>query len=219
MLKKLNLFRLAGLIILVLLMWKLMGPFLRKNHFLRLGLPFSSKLNWYSYIISMAKTTPKKIGDLTCSMRFLSLEVALYLYKPIIQPCLEYCCHVWIAAPSCCLEMLDKLQKWIGRTASSSLAACPEPLDHHQNNYYIGRCSSELAQLVSLSYSWGMSTRYTERLHNFWSHSHGKGKNNIMDLSFQNVIKWLKLCGSLRKKRSCKNNDKWRICERTMQFG
>ena len=83
MLKKLNLFRLAGLIILVLLMWKLMGPFLRKNHFLRLGLPFSSKLNWYSYIISMAKTTPKKIGDLTCSMRFLSLEVALYLYKPI----------------------------------------------------------------------------------------------------------------------------------------
>ena len=115
MLKKLNLFRLAGLIILVLLMWKLMGPFLRKNHFLRLGLPFSSKLNWYSYIISMAKTTAKKIGDMTCSMRFLSLEVALYLYKPIIQPCMEYCCHVWIAAPSCCLEMLDKLQKWIGR--------------------------------------------------------------------------------------------------------
>ena len=132
---------------------KIDGSVLDEKSFLRLGLPFSSKLNWYSYIISMAKTTPKKIGDLICSMRLLSLEVALYLYQPTIQPCMEYCCHVWIAAPSCCLEMLDKLQKWIGRTVSSSLAACPEPLDHHQNNYYTGRCSSELAQLVSLSYS------------------------------------------------------------------
>ena len=28
-------------------------------------------------------------------MKFLSLEVALYLYKSIIQPCMENCCHVW----------------------------------------------------------------------------------------------------------------------------
>ena len=27
-------------------------------------------------------------------MRFLSPEVALYLYKFTIQPCMEYCCHV-----------------------------------------------------------------------------------------------------------------------------
>ena len=33
--------------------------------------------------------------------------------------------------------------------------------------YYIGRCSSELAQLVPLSFSRGRSTRYSDRLHDF----------------------------------------------------
>ena len=37
-----------------------------------------------------------------------------YLYKFTTWPCIEYCCHVW--APSCYLELLDKLQKWIYRT-------------------------------------------------------------------------------------------------------
>ena len=47
-------------------------------------LTFSSKLNWGSYIISVAKTTSKKIGVLLRSMKFLSPEIALYLYKPTI---------------------------------------------------------------------------------------------------------------------------------------
>ena len=33
--------------------------------------------------------------------------------------------------------------------------------------YYFGRCSSELVQLVSLPYSRGRSTYYTDRLHDF----------------------------------------------------
>ena len=49
-----------------------------------LGLSFSSKLDWGSDIISTAKTTPKKIGALICSMKLLSPEVALYLYKSTI---------------------------------------------------------------------------------------------------------------------------------------
>ena len=76
-----------------------------------LGLTFSSKLDWGSYIVSIAKTASKKIGALIHSMKFLSPDVALYLYKSTIQPCLEYCCHVWAGAPSCYLELLDKLQK------------------------------------------------------------------------------------------------------------
>ena len=66
-----------------------------------LGLTLSSKLDWGSYIISIAKTASKKIGALICSMKFLSPEVALYLFKSIIRPCVEYCCHVWVGAPSC----------------------------------------------------------------------------------------------------------------------
>ena len=59
-----------------------------------LGLTFSSKLNWGSDIISIAKAASKKIGALIHSMKFLSLEVYLYLYKSTIQSCMEYCCHV-----------------------------------------------------------------------------------------------------------------------------
>ena len=146
-----------------------------KTSFKMLGLTFSSKLDWGSYIVSIAKTVSKKIGALIRSMKFFSPEVALYLYRSIIQPCMEYCCHVWAGAPSCYLESLDRLQKRICRTIGPSLAASLEPLTHRQNvaslslfnRYYFGRCSSELAQMVPLPYSRGRSTCYSDRLHDF----------------------------------------------------
>ena len=98
-----------------------------KSYFKMLGLTFSSKLDWGCYITSIAKTASKKIGALSRSMKFLSPEFNLYLYKSTIQPCMEYCCHVW-AAPSCYLELLDKLQKRICRAVGSSPAASLEPL-------------------------------------------------------------------------------------------
>ena len=82
-----------------------------KTSFKMLGLTFSYKLDWGSHIISVVKTTSKKIGDLICCMKFLSPEVALYLYKSTIQPCMEYFCHVSAGIPGCYLELLDKLQK------------------------------------------------------------------------------------------------------------
>ena len=149
-----------------------------KSSFKMLELTFSSKLDWGSYIISIAKTDSKKIGALICFMKFLSPEVARYLYKSTIRPGLEYCCHVWAGAPSCYLDklqLLDKLQKRICRTAGLSLAAFLEPLAHRRNvaslslfyRYYFGRCSSELAQLVPVPFSRGKSTRYSHRLHDF----------------------------------------------------
>ena len=146
-----------------------------KSSFKMLGLAFSSKLDWGSYIISIAKTASKKIGALIRSMKFLYPEVALYLHKSTIRLCMEYCCHVWADAPSCYLELLDKLQKRICRTFDRSLAASLELLAHSRNvtslslfcRYYFGRCSSELAQLVPLPFSRGRSTRYSDRLHDF----------------------------------------------------
>ena len=91
-----------------------------KTSFKMLGLTFSSELDWGSYIVSVAKTACRKIGALIRSMKFISPEVALYLYKSTIQPCMEYCCHVWAGAPSCYLELLDKLQKRICRTVGPS---------------------------------------------------------------------------------------------------
>ena len=88
---------------------------------------------------------------------------------------MEYCCHGWAGTPSYYLELLDKLQKWICRTISPSLATSLEPLAHHRNaaslslfyRYYFGRCSSELAQLVPLPFFQGRHTHYSDRLHDF----------------------------------------------------
>ena len=101
-------------------------------------------------------------------MKFLSPGVALYLYKSTIQPCMKYCCHVWAGALSCYLELLDKLQKQTCVAVGPSLAASLEPYAHRLNvtnlslfyRYYFGKCSSELAQLVPLSFSRGRSTCY-----------------------------------------------------------
>ena len=68
-----------------------------KSCFKMLGLTFSSK------------TVSKKIGTLIHSMKFLSPEVALYLYKSTIHPCIKYCCHLWAGTPSCYLELLDSI--------------------------------------------------------------------------------------------------------------
>ena len=146
-----------------------------KTSFKMLGLTFYSKLDWSSYIVSITKTTSKKIGALIRSMKFLSPEVALYLYKSTIRPCMEYCCYVWAGTPSCYLELLDKLQKRICRNVGAPLAASLEPLAHRRKvaslslfyRYYFGRCSSEQAELVPLPYSRGRSTRYSDRLHDF----------------------------------------------------
>ena len=74
---------------------KMDGSVLEENSsFKMLGLTFSSKLDWGSYIISIANIASKKIGALYHFMKFLSTEVALYFYKSTIQPCMEYFCHV-----------------------------------------------------------------------------------------------------------------------------
>ena len=74
---------------------KIEGPALdEKPSFKMLRLTFSSKLDWSSNIISIAKTVSTKIGALIRSMKFLSPEVALYLYKCTIHPCMELLSHL-----------------------------------------------------------------------------------------------------------------------------
>ena len=109
----------TSLITLVLLMWKWVGLFLRKNLCLRYW-DWLFLLNWIGAltlsIITFAKTASKKIGALIHSMNFLSSEVALYLHKSTIWACMESYCHVWAGTPSYYLELFDKLQKRNSRT-------------------------------------------------------------------------------------------------------
>ena len=131
---------------------------MEKSSFKMLGLTFSSKLDLGSYIISIAKIASKKIGALIRSMKFLSPEVALYLYKSTIWPCMEYYCHVWAGAPSCYLEILDKQQKRICRIVGPSLATSLEPFAHCWN---VARLSILLYVLL-----WEV-TCYSDRFNDF----------------------------------------------------
>ena len=81
---------------------KMVGSVFEENScFKMLGLTFSFTLDQGSYIISITKTASRKTGFLVHSMNFFSPELPLFLYKSIIRPCMEYCCHVWAGAPSC----------------------------------------------------------------------------------------------------------------------
>ena len=64
-----------------------------QSFFMMLGLYFACKLDWGSYIIFIAKAASKKIEALICSMKYLSFEVTVHLYKCTLWSCLEYCCH------------------------------------------------------------------------------------------------------------------------------
>ena len=119
-----------------------------KSSFKMLVLTFSSKLDWGSYIISIAKTASKKIGALIRSMKSLFHEVALHLYKS------SWC-------PQLLLGFVRQATKTDMQDYCPSLTASLEPLAHPRNvaslslfyRCYFGRCSSELAQLVPLPFS------------------------------------------------------------------
>ena len=108
------------------------------------------------WIVILGKTASKKIGALTRSMKFLSSEVALYLNKSTIRLCMVYYCHVCTGAPGSYLDMLAIQQKRVCRTVGATLTASLESLAHHCNvtslslfyRYYLGRCSTELLELV-----------------------------------------------------------------------
>ena len=144
--------------------------FKERSSFKMLELTFSSKFDWVSYIISIAKMVSKKIAALIHSMKFLSPGVTLYLYKSTTWSCMEYWFHIWATAPSCYLELLEN--EYAGLLVLHLLPLL-NPLAHHQNvaslslfySYYFGKSSSELAQLVPLPYSQVRSTCYFKRLH------------------------------------------------------
>ena len=68
-----------------------------------LGLTFSSKLDWGSYIISISKTSSKEIGAFICSVKFLSPELDIYIYISLNQPY----SHTWSTVVMSGLMLID----------------------------------------------------------------------------------------------------------------
>ena len=146
-------------------MWKWMGMFLKKNHLLRFW-GWLSLLNWIgAFKLSLLlKLRPRKLKPwfVLCSFFLLRL-----LCICINLSCMEYCCRVWAGIHSCYLELLGCARLSVLRcTCCLSLTLgwslkCSQLKSFLQ--VFFGSCSSELAQLVPLSYSRGRSTRYSDR--------------------------------------------------------
>ena len=102
-----------------------------------LGLTFSSKLDSGLYIISIARTASKKIENWTQFILW-----SFFFLRLLCVSVNQLCPHVWNTIVMSGLVLL--VATW---------------------NCW--RCSSELAQLVSLPYSWGRSFRYSDRSHDF----------------------------------------------------
>ena len=133
-----------------------MDLFLKKNHLLRCwDLSFLSKLDWGAHIVFIAKTTSKKICALLGFMKFLSLEVALYLYKCTIWPCMEYCCHGWDGTSSCYVDMLSNIYRkgYIG-FVGPSLAPSLESLAHRRNLFNLNLFYRLGVTLVDVHLNW-----------------------------------------------------------------
>ena len=136
-----------------------------KLSFKVLQLTFSSMLDWGSHIIFIGKTA--SIAALICSMNFFLLRL---LYISINLPYGHACNTVVIPG---LVHLFATWNCWI--MYGNSFAASFEPLAHCQNlfslilfyRYYFHRWWSKLAQLVPLPFSWGRSTCYSDRLHDF----------------------------------------------------
>ena len=140
-----------------------------------LGLTFSTDLSRKEYIISIAKSASKKVGSLYRARNYLSPECILYLYKSLIRPAMEYCCHIWPGSPANSLSLLDKIQKRVINIIGPTLAAKLQPLSLRRDvaslslfyKYYHGHCSKELSSLVPGALVHTRLTRHSLRSHPF----------------------------------------------------
>ena len=132
-----------------------------------LGVTFSSKLDWGSYIIYIAKSDSKKIGVLICSIKFFFLWlfcISVNLSNDYILKTVAFW-NCWISckngyAELLILHLLHHLNPWlIAETQPAWLSLF--------YRHYFGRCTSELGELLPLPFSWGMSTFYSDKLHDF----------------------------------------------------
>ena len=125
MLEKLNLFCLIGLIAPKRCYW---WENWRVNSwkiiFQVARVVFLFELDWGSYIISIART-PRKLEPWFVLWSFFFMRLLCIF---ISLPCRLAWCIATAGAPSCYLEMLDKLLKRICTTGSLSFAASLEPL-------------------------------------------------------------------------------------------
>ena len=137
-----------------------------------LGISFSRDLNFKDHIISLAKSSCKKLGVLSRLRTFFSPAQLLTLYRGLIRPCMEYNSHVW--GGSTHTALLNRVESKAFRLINS----CPltdslQPLSLRRNvaslslfyRYYHGHCSSELSASIPPPMRRARNTRLAANSH------------------------------------------------------
>ena len=128
-----------------------------KESFDLVGVAFEQDLSWHRHISSIATSAAKKLGFLFRARKYFSSSNLHTLYVSQIRPCLEYCSHVWGAAPPSTLSILDSIQKRAIRLIDDPVLAGRLPTLAHRRavgdlslfyRYFHRYCSEELASII-----------------------------------------------------------------------
>ena len=108
---RLNLSHLTVQVTVVLLL-KWMGQSLMKNYLLRYWSCHSLYFGIGACLLLLLLKHQEHWSTFD-SLMFLFCEVAFDLNKSTTCLHMEYCCYVWAGVPTCYLDILDRLQKWV----------------------------------------------------------------------------------------------------------
>nr|CAH7767451.1 unnamed protein product [Callosobruchus chinensis] len=76
---------------------------------------------WHEHVSSIATAAGKKLGYLFRARKHFSPSNLLTVYKAQIRPNLEYCSHIWGAAATTTLPILDAVQRRAIRLIEGSM--------------------------------------------------------------------------------------------------
>ena len=91
-----------------------------KTNLSLLGITAETNMSWHTHVSDIAKRASQKLGILFRTKHLYSPEQLLILYKAQIRPTVEYCSHIWSAAPKNTLKMMDSIQKRAVRLINDS---------------------------------------------------------------------------------------------------
>nr|CAH7749301.1 unnamed protein product [Callosobruchus chinensis] len=106
----------------------------RSHSFKLLGVSITENMIWPEHVLWIATAAGKKLGYLFRAREYFSPSNLLTLYKAQIRPSLEYFLHIWGAATSTTLSLLDAVQRRaIRRLIGDAALTCRiQPLSHRR---------------------------------------------------------------------------------------
>nr|CAH7735906.1 unnamed protein product [Callosobruchus chinensis] len=96
-----------------------------------LEVSITENMIWHGHVSSIATAAGKKLGYLFRARKYFSPSNLFTLYKAQIRASLEYCSHIWEAAASTTLSILDAVQRRAIRFIGDPALTCHlQPLSH-----------------------------------------------------------------------------------------